>query len=160
MNQKDQFVDFLLEKLAECVVNIKYQWNNPSGTNTRHFYIDNLLNEKICRSIYNSFPKDGQGFFSRETFREKKRTSANLKDYNPILADITYAFQDKRVVDLIAEMVKFKEIEPDPKLYAGGDKYVEEIAQLARQILVDYYKFCETTYEQGRVMLMEKGGLI
>lgn len=120
MNQKDQFVDFLLEKLAECVVNIKYQWNNPSGTNTRHFYIDNLLNEKICRSIYNSFPKDGQGFFSRETFREKKRTSANLKDYNPILADITYAFQDKRVVDLIAEMVKFKEIEPDPKLYAGG----------------------------------------
>jgi Rps23 Pro-64 3,4-dihydroxylase Tpa1-like proline 4-hydroxylase len=60
------------------------------------------------------------GFYSRESFREKKRTSANLNDYDPILANITYALQDERVVNYISSLVGLKNIEPDPKLYAGG----------------------------------------
>lgn len=33
---------------------------------------------------------------------------------------ITYAFQDRKVVNLISKIVGFSAIEPDPKLYAGG----------------------------------------
>ena len=99
---------------------IEHQWENPQNTETRHFLLDNLLPQEICESIYNAYPKDGSGFFNRESFREKKRTSAKLDDYDQILADITYAFQDKRVVDLIADFIGFEQIEPDPMLYAGG----------------------------------------
>ncbi len=110
----------LLVKLSDNKKVIKDQWNNPVGTSTRHFYIDNLLPDKICSDIYKAFPKDAKGFFSRESFREKKRTSANLNVYEPILSDITYAFQDKKVINLITRLVGFKDIEADPLLYAGG----------------------------------------
>jgi Rps23 Pro-64 3,4-dihydroxylase Tpa1-like proline 4-hydroxylase len=120
MDQEEKFINHLLSRLHASAVDIKHQWNNPFETKTRHFYIDNLMDDDVCEAIYGAFPRNGSGFFSRETFREKKRTSANLSDYDPILADIIYAFQDKRVVDLIADLVEFNQIEPDPKLYAGG----------------------------------------
>lgn len=120
MSNQEKFTLLLLEKIQASADSIKTQWINPVGTNTRHFVIDELLDSTICQSIYEAFPKDGNGFFNRESFREKKRTSAYLDSYDKILSDITYAFQDKRVVDLIATMIGFEQIEPDPKLYAGG----------------------------------------
>ena len=62
----------ILKKLNQESENIVNQWKNPQGTSTKHFFIDNLLSNELCTSIYNSFPKDGNGFFNRNTFREKK----------------------------------------------------------------------------------------
>ena len=118
--QQEIFTQLLLKKITESAESISEQWTNPTETETRHFILDNLLDLKICEDIYNAFPKDGNGFFNRESFREKKRTSADLKSYNKVLSNITYAFQDKRVVDLVAELTLLSEIEPDPSLYAGG----------------------------------------
>lgn len=120
MTNQENFTLLLLDKIQTSADSIKTQWTSPVGTNTRHFVIDELLDPTSCQSIYDAFPKDGDGFFSSKSFREKKRTSADLGAYNKILADITYAFQDKRVVNLIANIVGFEHIEPDPKLYAGG----------------------------------------
>jgi Rps23 Pro-64 3,4-dihydroxylase Tpa1-like proline 4-hydroxylase len=120
MTSQENLTLLLLDKIQASAESIKTQWTNPVGTNTRHFVIDELLDSTICQSIYDAYPKDGNGFFNRESFREKKRTSADLGAYDKILADITYAFQDKRVVDLVATIVGFEQIEPDPKLYAGG----------------------------------------
>lgn len=120
MSNQENFTLQILHRLSEARESLSFQWLNPVGTKTRHFVIDDLLDESICELIYNSFPKDGDGFFNRESFREKKRTSANLQQYAPVLSDITYAFQDRRVVDLISNIVGFEQIEPDPMLYAGG----------------------------------------
>lgn len=120
MSSKEHFISLIEAKLREQAGQIREQWRNPQGTATRHFVIDNLLPEALCSDIYNAFPRDGGGFFSRESFREKKKTSANLDSYDRVLADITYAFQDPKVVDLVAELVGFRKIEPDPRLYAGG----------------------------------------
>jgi len=117
---KPDLTTLLLTKLTANKVALTQQWNAPEGTPTRHFVIDNLLPIEICKEIYEAFPRDGNGFFSLDTFREKKRTSVNLEDYDPILSDITYAFQSPEVVDLIAEICGFEQIEPDPQLYAGG----------------------------------------
>ncbi len=103
MSNKNQFVRLLELKLNENGESIQRQWRNPEDTNTRHFVLDGLLPEESCKSIYNAFPRDGNGFFNRESFREKKRTSANLDAYDPILSDITYAFQHDTVVRLISE---------------------------------------------------------
>lgn len=120
MSNQEKITQLIIEKLNYSSGEIKNQWQNPLGTTTRHFVVDDLIDENICNEIYFAFPKDGDGFFNRDSFREKKRTSADLNTYDKILSDITYAFQDDRVVDLVADLVGFKEIEPDPKLYAGG----------------------------------------
>lgn len=120
MSNKNEYVDLLLNKLIASGDSIRSQWLHPQGTSTRHFYIDDLLPVDLCESVYSAFPKDGNGFFNRESFREKKKTSADLGSYHPILSDITYAFQDVRLVNAISEIIEFSELEPDPLLYAGG----------------------------------------
>ena len=120
MTSQEKLTLQIFEKIQASANSIVTQWENPIGTKTRHFVIDDLLEIDICRSIYDAFPKTGTGFFSRDSFWEKKKTSASLEDFEKIISDITYAFQDKKVVDLVSKILILDEIEPDPKLYAGG----------------------------------------
>jgi Rps23 Pro-64 3,4-dihydroxylase Tpa1-like proline 4-hydroxylase len=115
-----EIVDLILGRVAACRDSIEAQWLSPVGTTTRHFYIDDLLPQELVESAYAAYPRDGSGFFSRETFREKKRTSAQLSDYPPILGEITYAMQAASVIAKISELTGIKGMEPDPALYAGG----------------------------------------
>ena len=118
--QRKEIVQSILDRLSSETGNIRAQWLAPVGTQTRHFYVDDLLPIDVANGAYNAFPKDAAGFFDRKTFREKKRYSAHLSEYPPILGDLTYAMQDPAVVRKIAEIIGFEEIEPDPSLYAGG----------------------------------------
>jgi len=119
MNKKD-LVLLIDAKIEASKASIIDQWNNPIGTTTKHFVIDNVLPIPVCQKIYEAFPKDGEGFYNRESFREKKRTSALLDSYDPIIAAITYALQDEEIVKKISNLVGFDKIIPDPMLYAGG----------------------------------------
>jgi len=119
-SKQEYFVNKILERLDAASEQIITQWNNPEDTTTRHFYLDELLPQSDVEEIYAAFPRNGEGFFDRESFREKKRTSANLSDFNAILSDITYAIQDPRIVSKVSVLCSMKSIEPDPKLYAGG----------------------------------------
>ena len=120
LSKKEYFINKIIERLEEADKEIVEQWKNPIHTKTKHFFLDNLLPKKDVEEIYFSFPTNGKGFFDRETFREKKRTSQNLSDFDPILSDITYAIQDPRVVAKVSELCSMNYIEPDPTLYAGG----------------------------------------
>lgn len=119
-SKQEYFVNKILQRLDDASEQIIAEWKNPEDTLTRHFYLDELLPQSDVEKIYAAFPRNGEGFFDRESFREKKRTSANLSDFNAILSDITYAIQDARVVNKVSELCSMKSIEPDPKLYAGG----------------------------------------
>lgn len=116
----ETLVSLILARLKNSEAEILNQWENPEGTKTKHFFIDNFLPLETAESIYEGFPKNASGFHDRESFREKKRTSANLSDHPQILGNITYAIQDQRVVDCIERLVGMKSLEPDPRLYAGG----------------------------------------
>ena len=120
LSKKEYFVNKIIDRLKEANKEITEQWNHPVDTNTRHFFLDNLLPKNDVEKIYSAFPTNGEGFFDRETFREKKRTSQSLSDFNLILSDITFAIQDLRVVAKISELCLMDFIEPDPSLYAGG----------------------------------------
>jgi len=119
-SKQEYFVNKILLRLDAASEQIIAQWKNPEDTLTRHFYLDELLPRSDVEEIYAAFPRNGEGFFDRESFREKKRTSANLSDFNAILSDITYAMQDPRIVNKVSELCSMESIEPDPKLYAGG----------------------------------------
>jgi Rps23 Pro-64 3,4-dihydroxylase Tpa1-like proline 4-hydroxylase len=115
-----EIVRLILDRLQEEESHIRAMWNNPVGTKTHYFCVDDLLPLEVVTAAYEAFPRDGSGFFSKESFREKKRTSAHLNEYPSILGEITYALQDPAIVRKISDLVGFKEIEPDPSLYAGG----------------------------------------
>lgn len=119
-SKREYFVEKVLQRLNDASEEIRAQWTQPKGTLTRHFVLDNLLPISDVDEIYNAFPRNGDGFFDRESFREKKRTSANLSNFDEVLSDITYAIQDLRVVNKVSELCSMGSIEPDPKLYAGG----------------------------------------
>lgn len=117
---RNELARLIVARLESKRDDIEAQWRAPKDTNTRHFVIDDFLPVEVAREIYDAFPKDANGFFNRESFREKKRTSAHLDQYARILGEITYAFQDPVTVAKVAEIVEFEAIEPDPSLYAGG----------------------------------------
>jgi len=119
-SKQEYFVSEIIKKLSLSRDVITSQWANPVGTSTRYFFLDDLLSKADIDEIYNAFPRDGDGFFNRESFREKKRTSASLSEFETILSDITYAIQDPRVINLVSEICGIENMEPDPKLYAGG----------------------------------------
>jgi len=112
--QRKEIVQLILDRLTSEQSKILAQWLAPVGTTTRHFYVDDLLPIELANAAYQAFPRDGAGFFSKATFREKKRTSAHLSEYAPILSDLTYAMQDPAVVSKVADIIGFREIEPDP----------------------------------------------
>lgn len=84
-----------------------------------YFYLDNLLPDDIALKIYENFPESSQ-MVLKKSIREDKYVAAQMNRYNPILEEIIYAFQDKKIVDLVAEICNIKEAIPDDNLYAGG----------------------------------------
>lgn len=84
-----------------------------------YFYLDNLLPDDIALKIYKNFPESSQ-MVLKKSIREDKYVAAQMNRYHPILEEIIYAFQDKKIVDLVAEICNIKEAIPDDNLYAGG----------------------------------------
>ena len=42
-NKKNIFIDQILTKIRNSKEIIKFQWDNPVGTKTKHFYLDEVL---------------------------------------------------------------------------------------------------------------------
>tara|TARA_Y100000768_G_scaffold296196_1_gene230009 strand:+ start:1720 stop:2535 length:816 start_codon:yes stop_codon:yes gene_type:complete len=120
MSKKTEIIDIIINKLDKNKNFLKNLWLNPEKTKTNHFIIDDLLPKDICENIYDEFPRKDDIFFQRKSFREKKKTCAKLKGLSSILSDITYAFHDQRILNLITEITNINKLEPDKNLYAGG----------------------------------------
>lgn len=113
-------IETILDRLTASKDAIRHQWDNPDGTATRHFAVDDLLPEEVCRRIYEAFPKNKVAFEFTDSPRERKWASAYLKVQKPLLTEITYAIQDPRVLQVVADITGIAGLEPDPMLYAGG----------------------------------------
>ena len=98
--------------------NLKLQYDNSSA-GVGHFFIDDVLPAPIALEIYKVFPKPDE-MVLKKSLREDKYIAAQMNKYNPLLEEIIYAFQDSRIVALIAEICSLKNIVPDENLYAGG----------------------------------------
>jgi len=110
----------IVEKLKNENANCKKQWTAITGTLTSYFYVDNLLPDEIATAIYDAFPQNGENFYQRKNFREKKKTFAHLTESSPILSDITSALQTSEVMREISIIAGMDKLESDPSLYAGG----------------------------------------
>lgn len=84
-----------------------------------YFYIDDMLPNDIVTKIHKSFPSKDETVL-KKSLREYKHVAAQMDKYNPLLEEVIYAFQDKRIVKLIGEITNIEHPLPDENLYAGG----------------------------------------
>ena len=91
--------------------------------------IDDLLPEAIARRINDAFPAS-ERMVLKKSIKENKHVAAQMNAFDPLLEEIVYAFQDSRVVELIAEITGLTTLEPDSDLYAGGISAMQKGAYL------------------------------
>lgn len=116
--KRAEMIDCILGRLDGALAE---QWAQPAaGTSTRCAVVDDLLPVDVAQAIFDAFPKDAEGFLTLKSFREHKRQAFDLGSFPAILADITYALQDRQVVDRVGELLGIDDLDGDPTLYAGG----------------------------------------
>ena len=91
---------------------------NDSGK-IGYFYLDELLPTELALDIRVSFP-DPSLMRIKKSLRELKFIGAQMDQYNPLLEEVIYAFQDPTIVSAISEITGIEHLEPDEMLYAGG----------------------------------------
>lgn len=84
-----------------------------------YFFVDNLLPEELAHACYNVFPKPSE-MRSLNSIREYKYVSAQMDKHNKLLEDVIYAFQSKKIVNVIGDICGISSMLPDESLYAGG----------------------------------------
>ena len=116
---KKQFINQIHDKLNANLDDLKKQYHDTNkGTRTKFCVLDNLIDNSSVEKIYEQFK--GEFWIPRKTFREAKKTYAKLDNLDPIVSDITEAFHDKAIVDIVSKITGINDLEYDPSLYAGG----------------------------------------
>ena len=116
---REQLVKLIVERLVRDKAAITADFHADKGIGTRFTAIDDLLPKDIARRFAETFPDVSQ-MRLLDSFRERKYTSKSLDKFDPLISDITFAFQDKRVIDTVAEITGIIDAVGDPQLYAGG----------------------------------------
>lgn len=121
---REQLVNLILERLDRDADAIRGAFGSDTSIRTKYCSIDNLLPQDVAKQISDAFPASDK-MKLLDSFREKKYTSKSLDKFDPIIVDITFAFQDERVIQKVAELTGIKDAVGDPKLYAGGISAME-----------------------------------
>lgn len=116
---REEIVSLILDRLDSEADAISKDFRTDKGIKTRFGAIDNLLPEELARKIFVAFPSFGE-MRLLDTFREKKYTSKSLEKFDSLISDITFAFQDERVIQKVAALTGIEDAVGDPHLYAGG----------------------------------------
>ncbi|MEQ6125370.1 2OG-Fe(II) oxygenase [Pseudotenacibaculum sp. MALMAid0570] len=108
----------LLNTLEENKQDLKDQFSKTKDE-IGYFILDNVLPIELVHQIFDSFP-NLDNTVKKHTLREHKHVGYQMNEFNTLLEEVIYAFQEKTVVDKIAKLCDIEHLEPDENLYAGG----------------------------------------
>lgn len=114
---RDDIADLIVKRLTTEADRLKSQWN--SSGRIHHCFVDDLLPPDLALRIRAAYPP-ADGMKTRRSLRELKHVAAQMDQYDPLLEEALYAFQDPRIVELVGSITSLRELEPDHLLYAGG----------------------------------------
>lgn len=114
------FAQHVAARLSADAQSLRAAWCAPQGTPTRHFVVDDLLDEVSIARIYAAFPQQQSIWFQHHSFRERKKTFARLESIDPVIGAITDAFHHGEVLRAVGSVTGMDGLEADPELYAGG----------------------------------------
>ena len=110
---RSELAHIIADRLTRDGDAIKKEFDRPGTIKTRFAAIDDLLPESIAREIREAFPATSE-MRLLDSFRERKFTSKSLDKFSPILAEVTMAFQDERVIDAVSAITGTRETVGDP----------------------------------------------
>ena len=90
----------------------------------RHLSVDGLLPDEDALAIAAAFPSEDR-LELHKSVREHKYIGVQMDRFDPLIEEITYAFQDPAVVSAIADITGIGGLLPDAQLYAGGISSME-----------------------------------
>jgi Rps23 Pro-64 3,4-dihydroxylase Tpa1-like proline 4-hydroxylase len=115
--KRNEIADLIVSRLEAAQETARLQWVQSGVIN--YFIVDDLLPVEVCSVITAAFP-NGESMRVRKNLRELKYVAAQMNQYDPILEEALFAFQDTRVVELVQSITGLAALEPDDLLYAGG----------------------------------------
>ncbi|QTD37032.1 2OG-Fe(II) oxygenase [Polaribacter batillariae] len=115
---RGEIADFIFNNLKNNQKALKNQFD-AHKKEIGYFYLDNLLPKELALEIYKNFPST-KASVQRKSIREYKFTAFQMNKYHCLLEETIFAFQDKRIVNLIAKICEIEKVSPDSNLYAGG----------------------------------------
>ena len=118
MYYRNQIASLIFNRLTIEKETLKKQFSD-SKNQIGYFYIDKLLPLDLIEEIHRHLPKLSDSEL-KKNIREYKYVAYQMNKYHPILEEIIYAFQEEKVVSIIAEICNLQDILPDKNLYAGG----------------------------------------
>ncbi len=110
--------DLIYSKILANYELLQKQYEDSKNT-IGYFFLDDLLPNDIATKIQEVFPCSSQ-MVHKKSLREDKFVAAQMNLFNPLLEEVIYAFQDKKVVNIISKICNINEAIPDSNLYAGG----------------------------------------
>ena len=115
---RNEIADILVKRLEPEIDRLKADYERTKDQ-IGYFFVDDLLPEDVARQIYSCFP-EGKTMKLKKSLREYKYIAAQMNQYNPILEESVYAFQDPRIVQMVTTICGLAGLYPDDNLYAGG----------------------------------------
>ncbi len=115
---RNYIASLIVESLHQEKAELARQFEG-SKSKIGFFIVDDILPQELAHVIFENFPSI-EASIQKKNLREHKYVAYQMDQYNPILEEIIYAFQDNRVVKIVEEICKLKSISPDEHLYAGG----------------------------------------
>ena len=116
--KSNEIAEYIYLKLKEKGDSLKQNYK-ASKDEIGFFYVDNLLPEAIAHKCFEIFPNASE-MRCLKSIREYKYISAQMNVHHPLLEDVLYAFQHKKVIDIISEITGINSLFADESLYAGG----------------------------------------
>ncbi len=161
---REQLVQLIVAKLEELEGSLQKAFQaSRSEVGVRYCCIDDLLPEELARRIHERFPRPEE-MRLMDNFREKKYTSKSFDKFDPLLADITFAVQDPRVLAVVERITGIQQQIPDASLYAGGlsamtqghflGPHIDNSHEASRQ----YYRTLNLLYYVTPDWALENGG--
>lgn len=113
-----ELADIIFSKIEKNKASLQEQYNKSKDT-IGYFFIDDVLPENLALQLSDFFPHSSQ-MVLKKSLREDKFIGVQMNQFEGLLEEVLYAFQDERIVKCIAEITETSNIYPDDKLYAGG----------------------------------------
>lgn len=119
-----EIADLIFTKLNNNKEVLKSQFLKTKN-NIGYFLIDDLLPEALAVEIYNKFPSTKEAV-KRKNIREFKFTAYQMDKYDMLLEEVIYAFQDKKIIEIVSDICELEAVFGDESLYAGGLSLMEK----------------------------------
>lgn len=123
-DSRKEIASLIVDSLENNEETLKEQFQKSKDA-IGHFFIDDLLPQELALKIHQSFPEIQQTV-EKKTIRENKFVGYQMNEFDVLLEEVIYAFQEPQVVQKISEICSIESLEPDTHLYAGGISMMEK----------------------------------